>query len=414
VPVPTTPTGAQLQWIIDHGQTATDADLAEHFSASFLAQIPAEQLLGVFRQLGTLTPTEIGVASDRELSGIVLANGSKFSVSMKLDADAKIEQLLFKPYEPLVPSSAKRWSDVDAELTAVGLEYSLYVAEVGLDGSLRAIHGTNPNTSGPLGSEFKLYVLGALTKAIEAKSIAWDDKLTITNALKSIPSGELQDRASGATVTVRETAQKMIEISDNTATDMLIARLGRANVENVLSEMGMGADSQKRTLPFITTREMSILKFGSDPSVRQKYETASRSQRLQLLGALPTTLPDVATLTNALPTSIATIEWFASPTEIAAAHAWLDKRAELPGMEPLRNILGTNPGLPFDANVWKRHSFKGGSEPGVLALSWLLERADGKRFTIAINTTSTKPIDADEIKLFQAVTGIFNVLTTAK
>jgi Beta-lactamase enzyme family/ORF 12 gene product N-terminal len=415
VTIPSTPTGKQLQWIIDHGQTATSADLAVHFSSSFLAQVPSEQLLGVFRQLGTITPVEVGVSSDKLLDGLVTAgDGTKFTVSMKLDVAAKIEELLFKPFTDLVPSSAKTWSEVDQDVKAVGLNYSLFAGEVGTDGSLRELYGTQPDASGPLGSEFKLYVLGALSKAIEAKTIGWDEELTITDALKSIPSGELQDRASGSKVTVREAAQKMIEISDNTAADLLINRLGRANVEAVLGEMGMGDTSRKRTVPFITTREMSILKFRVEPTVRAKYETASGSMRSTMLKELPAELPDVVSIVKAAPTAIDTIEWFASPKEVSAAHAWLDKRADLPGMEPIRKILGTNPGLPLDDKVWKRHSFKGGSEPGVLALSWLLERADGKRFVIAINTSSPKSIEENgtDVKLFGAVTGAFNVLAT--
>ncbi len=411
VAIPSTQTGTQLQWIIDHGRTATSADLTDHFSQSFLTQVPSDQLIGIFGQLGTLTLVDLGVSSDQELSGLVTAgDGTKFTVTMKLDASSKIEELLFKPFADLVPSKAKTWNEVDREIAAIGLNYSMFAGEIASDGSVRELHGTRPDTPGPLGSEFKLYVLGALSKAVEAKSIAWDEELTISDALKSIPSGELQDRPTGSKVTVREAAQKMIEISDNTATDMLINRLQRAKVEAVLTEMGMGTQSQKKTLPFITTREMSILKFKVEPTVRMTYESASEAQRLVMLKALPAELPAVTTLTSASPTAINTIEWFASPKEVAMAHAWLDKRAELPGMEPLREILGTNPGLPLDDKVWKRHSFKGGSEPGVLALSWLLERADGKRFVLAINTSSDKPIDEDDVKLFSAVTGAFNVL----
>jgi len=45
--------------------------------------------------------------------------------------------------------------------------------------------------------------------------------------------------------------------------------------------------------------------------------------------------------------------------------------------------------VDLDAAVWARVAFKGGSEPGVLALSWLLERADGRRFVVNLLASDT-------------------------
>ena len=47
------------------------------------------------------------------------------------------------------------------------------------------------------------------------------------------------------------------------------------------------------------------------------------------------------------------------------------------------DILSINPGVPFDEVVWPFVGYKGGSEPGVLAVSWLLERNDGRLFFLA-------------------------------
>ena len=50
-------------------------------------------------------------------------------------------------------------------------------------------------------------------------------------------------------------------------------------------------------------------------------------------------------------------------------------------MGPVRDILTINPGVPFNTSVWKSVAFKGGSEVGVLAFGWVLERDDGPTFT---------------------------------
>jgi Beta-lactamase enzyme family len=69
--------------------------------------------------------------------------------------------------------------------------------------------------------------------------------VTITARLKSLPSGELQTEPDGTRISVRDTAAKMISISDNTAANMLINLVGRPAVEAALTTTGM-ADPRLR------------------------------------------------------------------------------------------------------------------------------------------------------------------------
>jgi hypothetical protein len=43
-----------------------------------------------------------------------------------------------------------------------------------------------------------------------------------------------------------------------------------------------------------------------------------------------------------------------------------------------------NPGMQVDAARWPYVGFKGGSEPGVLQLTWLLRRADDRWFVLSM------------------------------
>ena len=56
----------------------------------------------------------------------------------------------------------------------------------------------------------------------------WNQDLTVTAQLKSLPSGQLQDDPDGTQISVLDTAAKMISISDNTAANMLINLAGRS------------------------------------------------------------------------------------------------------------------------------------------------------------------------------------------
>jgi len=68
------------------------------------------------------------------------------------------------------------------------------------------VFGVGDTSPQPTGSTIKLYVLGAVATAVENGTLSWDQKLTVTDDLKSMPGGTMQDLPSGTEVTVRETA----------------------------------------------------------------------------------------------------------------------------------------------------------------------------------------------------------------
>jgi hypothetical protein len=102
---------------------------------------------------------------------------------------------------------------------------------------------------------------------------------------------------------------------------------------------------------------------------------------------------------NSRATAQSTIDWFANPADLVAAHLALQQKAATPAGEPVRGILSANPGLQFDSKAFPYVAFKGGSAPGVLAGSWLLERADGERFVITMQSSSLDPADVTDTAL---------------
>jgi beta-lactamase class A len=97
-------------------------------------------------------------------------------------------------------------------------------------------------------------VLDALGNAVASGKVHWNQQLTITAQLKSLPSGELQTEPNGTKISVQDTAAKMISISDNTAASMLINLVGRPAFEAALTTAGMADPARDR--PFLTTREL--------------------------------------------------------------------------------------------------------------------------------------------------------------
>lgn len=75
-------------------------------------------------------------------------------------------------------------------------------------------------------SMIKVPVLVSLLAALDRKSVSLTEKLIISKDLITGGSGYLQWRPVDSTISVKEAAELMIIISDNTATNLLIDRLG--------------------------------------------------------------------------------------------------------------------------------------------------------------------------------------------
>ena len=84
----------------------------------------------------------------------------------------------------------------------------------------------------PTASMIKVPILVAFFQDVDAGKIRLDEQLTMRADLIASESGNMQYLPVGSKFTALETASEMIRISDNTATNMIIDRLGGVNVLN--------------------------------------------------------------------------------------------------------------------------------------------------------------------------------------
>lgn len=159
----------------------------------------------------------------------------------------------------------------------------------------------------------------------------------------------------GTQVSVQDTAAKMICVSDNTAANMLINLVGRPAVQAALTTTGMADPALDR--PFLTTRELFILKLDQWPALANRYIAANQAGRQALLAGtidrapLPTVAAAQAWTT---PRDINSLEWFASADDICPVYTSLAALARRPGLSPIRQVLSLNDGgLQLDPAQWK-------------------------------------------------------------
>jgi len=410
VALPDTPVGEKAQWVLDavnSDSETTEADVEANVGAEMLGQVPASQLVAVFAQMGDAKPWIATEVSEESTGLTVLLHSSAAELQMQISVDDQqlINGLLFQQ-PPTDRTPAASWLELEKNVAALDADTSMTVTRVAADaagavdaaGSGDRIVDIAGDATKPLGSVFKLYVLGAVADAVAAGTLSWDDTLIISDDTRSLPSGELQDLPSGTEVTVRDAAAKMIQISDNTATDLLIDKVGREAVEAQLAVMGHHDPSLNT--PFPKTREFFQLGWSADfADARAAWADSSVDERRVVLAGMPGGVLDAASFDLSKTAWQQGIDWFASPADLVAAHLALQQKAATPAGEPVRGILSANPGLQFDTEAFPYVAFKGGSAPGVLAGSWLLERADGERFVITLQASSLDPADVTDTAL---------------
>src|SRR5699024_5837996 len=141
--------------------------------------------------------------------------------------------------------------------------HTLIISADALESEGAALLARSADEPAPLGSIFKLYVLLAVSQAVDTGDLEWETKLTVSDENRSLPSGELQDAPDGTQVTVLDAATKMIEVSDNTATDLLMQAVGRSAVEGAVG--AAGHHNPGLMTPFPSTRELFQIGWG-DPA----------------------------------------------------------------------------------------------------------------------------------------------------
>jgi beta-lactamase class A len=383
---PDTPAGAQLRWLI--GALARlplpDTQVRAHFDAAFLAQVSPPVLNQALEAVVSVKLLSIQVSELSTLVASVSTGGAVQQAQVWLTVDRRdlISGLRISPVTTApVPAT---WAGVDAALGSVAPRVRLLVANVS-NGSCQPVHSIDPTSAAPLGSAFKLYVLDALGNAVASGKVRWNQPLNVTAQLKSLPPGELQNEPDGTQISVLDTAAKMISISDNTAADMLINLLGRPAVEAALSTTGMASPALDQ--PFLTTREIFILKLDQWPALANRYIANEPSRRALLASTVDRApLPAVAAAGAwTTPRNINSLEYFASARDICRAYTSLAALARRPGLSPVGQVLSLNDdGLQLDPGQWKATWFKGGSEPGVLTLAYLATTRTGQSYVVTV------------------------------
>ena len=377
-----------------------------YFSPGFQAAVPKAQFVGITAQLVTAGGKPLAVDAVTPVtpwSGTVRIRAEKAVLLFQLSVDQAephhVTGLRFTGME----SQEKSLDEVKAAIGKLPGVTSYAFARLGEGApSLRLAH----NAQQPLavGSAFKLVILAELVRVTNAGTRKWDDLVTLDG--KPLPGGGYAMKLAGTKVTLRELATQMISISDNSATDILLADLGREKVEAMLGTIGVAPDP--RNIPYLGTLEAFKLKWLDGGKLGERYIAADEAgQRAMLAGEVLnadiTPLKQMRGLPTK-PSSIDQLEWFFSSADLIRVMDWLRRNTEGPAGAEARAVLSKNPGLTIDKEQYGWVGFKGGSEPGVINLTYLLQGQDGAWYAAAATWNDTKAV-VDDARFASLVTG---------
>lgn len=102
-----------------------------------------------------------------------------------------------------------------------------------------------------MASVFKVPILAELMSQVASGARALDDRVTLTDGMKSPGSGVLKELSEGTALSIRDLATLMIIISDNTATDILLGLVGKDAVNARVRACGL-----ERTTIAMSCREL--------------------------------------------------------------------------------------------------------------------------------------------------------------
>ena len=351
-----------------------EGDPNEMFTPAFLAQVPVAQIRAISQQFAAQYGAVRGlgrIAAQAPQAAAADIEFERATVHMNIAVEpqppGRISGLLFT-------GADMRGDSFDAVMTetrALPGQTTIAVARLG-DGAPIMLAGLEPERPLAIGSAFKLWILAELSRQVRAGERRWSDVVTLDR--RSIPGGTLQSWPQGSPVTLHTLASLMISISDNTAADMLLHTLGRDRVERMMAAIGVAAAARNR--PLLSTLELSAIKTGPAPALNLWLQ-ADEAGRRRLLASSYADI-DAGTVNIARfsgnPLNIDAVEWFASASDMARTMDWLRRE----GDDTARAILAINTGVGAQLRGELAYvGYKGGSEPGVLNLTWLVRNRAG-------------------------------------
>jgi len=143
-----------------------------------------------------------------------------------------------------ITSLSSQWKKIASRKEGLQVSAFLHLIDQGSFAEL------SPDLILPAASSIKTAILVVTLKLIDAGEIRWNEKLDLTKESIGSGAGWMAYQKLGSKFPVHEVATEMIRVSDNTATNLLIKRIGGMNSLNQhFKNLGLQATRINNLLP---------------------------------------------------------------------------------------------------------------------------------------------------------------------
>ena len=220
---------AQLHWLVRASAHAPvpAGQIRGHFNAVELYELGGPAVVNqVLAETGALALRQLLLDHRAGVEGFVSSALGPLLAEVVIDTSGRIDLIGLAPNSP----TPRTWRRIDTAVAGLAPQVSFAAMVIGHGGRCRVVNGIHAAAARPVGSAFKLYVLGAIARAVAAHRLSWNQQFALRNQWRS-HGGVLVADAPGTRFTVRQYADYMISISDNTAATSLIGIAGRGSVQ---------------------------------------------------------------------------------------------------------------------------------------------------------------------------------------
>lgn len=132
----------------------------------------------------------------------------------------------------------------------------------------------------------KIYIMTAAFNEVNSGTLNLDDVITLSDNVKTEGAGILKDRRAGEKFTIKDLIDLMMLKNDNTATNILINKLGITNINNYIKSLGCTDTELNRTMMdraainrgvqnYTSVNDLSLIlsKIYNNTCVSKKYDT---------------------------------------------------------------------------------------------------------------------------------------------
>ena len=395
VALPDGQVASQVRWILEQlaQNNSSIADIEAHFAAgsaqdwqSFFNQLRADGFSNA-KLLDVLFSTPVSM-------GAILGTGEPgapegfVTVQSQYAGEGLITSFGVQPYGGTVQYQNDQNLTMEqavADYMALGTENSLLVARINSAGQCEAIVEREADTPRALASVFKIWVLGAVAKALNEGVISMDQAIALDPNLLA-QGGAINSEPAGTLFSLQDMATLMLGISDNSATDHLHALAGRARVDATVTEYGNSSPNDM--LPLLSiSQAFSLYRSFPLAEVRDYLDSSEAEQQAFVTERM---IPLGPVLNGPFFHSELLVDAFVKGSALSVCNAFaslrgFDRHSE--GFELIDGALGAAAAQPDIRTHWDRVWYKGGNllgnnEQRVLTHAWFLESAEKGRYAV--------------------------------